>query len=341
MIIDAHAHTASPPSLAGYKAGLLSHRGAHGRGKVRYTEEQLKQAWHKVEMAPTGHMEHMDYCGIDVQLISPRPFQLMHSEKPGYLVDWYVHENNRIIHESSKLFPDKIIGVGALPQQAGEPVDVVFEEMELCVKEYGFKGFLFNPDPFENDGTMAPALGDRYWYPLYEKACELDVPLQIHTAGSRRPEKEPYSMYFVNAETTSVYGLLKSTVFEDFPDLKIICSHGGGAIPYQLGRFNAASAPRSDMDNDNVELFEDRLRKMYFDTVLYSKEALELLIKVVGADNLLFGSECPGVGSSVNRETGHTYDRIAPIIQGFDWLSDEDKAKIFSGNVRRLYKLDI
>lgn len=341
MIIDSHAHTAAPPGLGIYKAALLSHRGAHGRGKVRYTPELLEAAWHRKEMAPTGHMEHMAYCGIDMQLISPRPFQTMHSEKPGYLVDWYIHEVNQIIHESAKMFPDKIIGVGGLPQQAGEPVDVVFEEMELCVREYGFKGFLLNPDPFENDGTEAPALGDRYWYPLYEKAVELDVPLQIHTAGSRRPQKEPYSMYFVNAETTAVYNLVKSTVFEDFPELKIICSHGGGAIPYQIGRFNSSTSPRADQDNSNVELFEDRMRKMYFDTVLYSKEALELLIKVVGADNLLFGSECPGVGSSINRDTGETFDRIVPIIRDFDWLSDEDKTKIFEGNARRLFNLDV
>ena len=111
MIIDAHAHTASPPSLAAYKAGLVSHRGAHGRGKVRYTDEQLEAAWHRVEMAPTGHLEHMENCGLDVQLISPRPFQTMHSEKPGYLVEWYIHEVNRIISDSARLFPDKIIGV--------------------------------------------------------------------------------------------------------------------------------------------------------------------------------------------------------------------------------------
>lgn len=341
MIIDAHAHTASPPGLAIYKSLILSHRGAHGRGKVRYTTEQLEEAWHRVEMAPAGHIEHVENCGVDMQLVSPRPFGLMHSEKPGYLVDWYVHENNKIIYESSKLFPSKIVGIGALPQQAGEAIDVVFDEMELCVKEYGFKGFLLNPDPYENDGTMAPAMGDEYWYPLYEKACEYDLPLHLHTTSSRRPQKEPYSMYFINAETTSVYGLMKSTVFEDFPNLKIVCAHGGGAIPYQIGRFNAATAPRRDMDNDNVELFQDRLKNMYFDTVLYSPEALELLIRVIGPDNLVFGSESPGVGSSVNRDTGHTYDRIVPIIQSFDWLSDEDKTKIFSGNAIRIFNLDL
>ena len=339
MIIDSHAHSASPPGLAGYKSLILSHRGAHGRGKARYTQDMLRESWHRKEMAPSGHMDHMEYCGIDMQLISPRPFTMMHSEKPGYLVDWYVHECNRIINDSQKMFPDKIVGVGGLPQQAGEPVDVVFEEMELCVKEYGFKGFLLNPDPFENDGTEAPGLGDRYWYPLYEKAVEYDVPLQIHTCSSRRPLTEPYSMYFVNAETTAVYGLMNSTVFEDFPDLKIICSHGGGAIPYQIGRFNSATAPRGDMDNSDRELFQDRMRKMYYDTVLYSSEALELLIKVIGADNLLFGSECPGVGSSINRDTGETYDKIAPLIQNFDWVSDEDKHKIFEGNARRLFNL--
>ncbi len=341
MIIDAHAHTASPPSLAAYKAGLVSHRGAHRRGKVRYTDEQLEAAWHRVEMAPTGHLEHMENCGIDVQLISPRPFQTMHSEKPGYLVEWYIHEVNRIISDSARLFPDKIIGVGGLPQQGGEPIELVFEEMEHCVRDYGFKGFLMNPDPHENDGTMAPRLGDRYWYPLYEKACELDVVLHLHTAGSRRPQKEPYSMHFINEETTAVYGLINSTVFEDFPGIKIMCSHGGGAIPYQIGRFNASSARRAEADNDAGALFQNRLRKMYFDTVLYSEDALELLIKVVGPDNLLFGSECPGVGSSTNPETGETFDKIAPIIQGFDWLSDEDKVKIFEGNARRLYKLDL
>ncbi len=341
MIIDAHAHTASPPSLAAYKAGLVSHRGAHGRGKVRYTDEQLEAAWHRVEMAPTGHLEHMENCGIDVQLISPRPFQTMHSEKPGYLVEWYIHEVNRIISDSARLFPDKIIGVGGLPQQGGEPIELVFEEMEHCVRDYGFKGFLMNPDPHENDGTMAPRLGDRYWYPLYEKACELDVVLHLHTAGSRRPQKEPYSMHFINEETTAVYGLINSTVFEDFPGIKIMCSHGGGAIPYQIGRFNASSARRAEADNDAGALFQNRLRKMYFDTVLYSEDALELLIKVVGPDNLLFGSECPGVGSSTNPETGETFDKIAPIIQGFNWLSDEDKVKIFEGNARRLYKLDL
>ena len=338
MIIDCHAHTSAPPQLAVYKAGLVSHRGSHGRGKVSYTDEQLIASWHRKEMAPCGHIEHMANNGIDLQLVSPRPFQTMHSEKPGYLVEWYIHEVNNIIADSIRLFPSKFFGIGGLPQQGGEPVNVVFAEMERCVKKLGFKGFLLNPDPYENDGNKAPPMGDRYWYPLYEKACELNVPLHIHTAGSRFPQREPYSLYVVNEETTAVYGFVNSTVFQDFPQLKIVISHGGGAMPYQIGRFNAGSAKGGAQGSG--KLFIDGMRNMYYDSVLYSKEALELLIKVVGADRILYGSECPGVGSSINHETGETYDKTVPLIEGIDWLSAEDKHKIFEGNARHVFNLD-
>lgn len=339
MIIDCHAHTSAPPQLAVYKAGLVSHRGSHGRGKVSYTDDQLIAAWNRKEMAPCGHIEHMTNNGIDLQLISPRPFQTMHSEKPGYLVDWYIYEVNNIIANSVRLFPKRFFGIGGLPQQGGEPVNVVFKEMERCVKELGFKGFLLNPDPYENDGQKAPPMGDRYWYPLYEKACELDVPLHIHTAGSRNPLREPYSLYFVNEETTAVYGFVNSTVFQDFPQLKIVISHGGGAMPYQIGRFNAGSAKGGAQGGN--KLFIDGMRNMYYDSVLYSKEALELLIKVVGPDRILYGSECPGVGSSINHLTGETYDKTVPLIDTIDWLSADDKYKIFEGNAKRVFNLDV
>ncbi len=339
MIIDCHAHTSAPPQLAVYKAGLVSHRGSHGRGKVSYTDEQLVAAWHRKEMAPCGHIEHMTNNGIDMQLVSPRPFQTMHSEKPGYLVEWYIHEVNNIIADSVRLFPGKFFGIGGLPQQGGEPVSVVFGEMERCVKKLGFKGFLLNPDPYENDGQKAPPMGDRYWYPLYEKACELDVPLHIHTAGSRNPLREPYSLYFVNEETTAVYGFVNSTVFQDFPQLKIVISHGGGAMPYQIGRFNAGTAKGGAQGGN--KLFIDGMRNMYYDSVLYSKEALELLIKVVGSDRILYGSECPGVGSSINHETGETYDKTVPLIESIDWLTAEDKYRIFEGNAKKVFNLEV
>jgi predicted TIM-barrel fold metal-dependent hydrolase len=333
MIIDCHAHVSGPKAYWAYKAGLISHRGSHGGGGPRLSDEEILAAWNAKEMAPAGHLDHMRACNIDMQCISPRPFQMMHSEKPAKIVHDWTAVTNDLIARSCRLMPDKFFGVAGLPQTAGAPIEDSLPELERCVKELGMKGCIVNPDPYENGGTKAPPLGDRYWYPLYEKLCELGVVGHIHATGSREPEREPYTLHFINEETTATYGLVNSTVLDDFPDLKILVSHGGGAIPYQLGRFDSASVRRPG------GRFRDRMRKLYFDTVLYTPEALELLIKTIGPDHVLYGAECPGVGSAVNPDTGSTFDNIVPLIRRMEWLPEADKQKILEGNARKLFRL--
>ncbi len=336
MIIDCHAHVSAPAELWAYKAGLLSHRGAHGRGRVNVTDDQIRASVEGLEGPfPHAHLDYIDKVGTDVQLLSPRPFQLMHSEKPAKLVQWFHEEVNNIIHRETELYPDRFIGVAGIPTAAGEPLDMAIAELERCVTELNFKGCLLNPDPYENSGIEPPAMGDKYWYPLYEKLCELDVPAHIHGTGSRSP-REPYSLRFINEETTATFGLINSDVFKDFPDIKMVVSHGGGAMPYQLGRFQAGSMRRPEGDR-----FIDGMNKLYFDTVLYTKEAIDLLLKVVGPDRALFGAECPGVGSAINPDTGREMDDIRPYFHEFDWLTDEDREKIFHGNARKVFKLDV
>jgi 4-oxalmesaconate hydratase/OH-DDVA meta-cleavage compound hydrolase len=332
MIIDCHGHVSAPVELWAYKAGLLAHRGSHGRGGVKVTDAQLIAAAHHKETWPDGHIELLHSHGTDLQLISPRPFQMMSSAKPARLVHWFCEEVNTLIHRQCALLPDLFVPVAGLPQVAGEPIEAVFPEMDRCVA-LGFKGFLLNPDPYENGAEEAPGLGERYWYPLYEKLCELDMPAHIHATGSQS-ERTPYSLHFINEETIATYNLCTSSVFDDFPDLKIVVSHGGGAIPYQLGRFESQS-------RRGKHLFSERMAKLYFDTVLYTEGALRLLIETVGVERCLFGSECPGVGSTIDPATGHTMDHIAPLIRKFDFLSEADKKMIFEDNARRVFNLDV
>jgi predicted TIM-barrel fold metal-dependent hydrolase len=335
MRIDCHAHVSAPAQLWAYKAGLLAARGTHGRGGVadRLPDEVIRNAANaKLEGAPHGHLDYIAHLGTDLQLLSPRPFQLMHSEQPGIIVQWFNEECNNIIHRQCRLFPDTFVGVAGLPQVAGEGLERAIAELERCVTQLGFRGCLLNPDPYENSGPTAPPLGNRYWYPLYEKLCELDVPALIHGTGSRLPEREPYTLHFINEETTAVYGLVNSTVFKDFPTLKIVCSHGGGAIPYQFGRF-AAGAIRGGGD------FRDRLRNLYYDTVLYTQDAIELLVKTVGADRCLFGSECPGTGSVIDPKTDRPLDDVGSYIEAIEFLKPSEKQLIFEDNARRLFGL--
>ena len=334
-IIDCHAHVSAPAELWAWKASLVSHRGAHGRGGLKFSDDEIRAAVEKkrFEGGDRSHMAFLDEVGTHVQCVSPRPFQMMHSEKPAKIVQWFHEEVNNVIHRQALLYPDRFVGIAGLPQPAGEPLTMAIAELTRCVK-LDFKGCLINPDPYENSGTKAPPMGDRFWYPLYEKLCELDVPGHIHATGSHHPEREPYTLHFINEETTAVFGLVNSDVFKDFPGLKIVVSHGGGAIPFQLGRFEASSARKP-----GGPLFSEAMRRLYYDTVLYTEEALRLLVKVVGADRCLFGAECPGVGSARNPQTGRTYDDIMPLIRDADWMSAADKSAFLADNARKVFKL--
>jgi len=333
MVIDAHAHVTAPESLYVYKAGLLAHRGAHGRGAVEAKDQDIIDAVNKPVFGGSSHLQQLKEAGTDMQIISPRPYQMMHSENPR-LVQWFTEETNNIIAQEVKLFPKTFRGVCGLPQSPGQPVTKVLPYLERCVKEQGFVGCLLNPDPGECSGVETPALGDRYWYPLYEKLVELDIPAHLHSAGCRS-ERLTYSLHFINEESIGVVSLLNSTVLSDFPSLKIMVSHGGGAIPYQVARFDAGSLRRG------TERFSDKLRKLYFDTVLYSAGALELLFKTVGADRCLFGTERPGVGTVKDPKTGRWLDETRHIIEGFEWLSAAEKKMIFEDNARKIFKLDV
>jgi 4-oxalmesaconate hydratase len=255
---------------------------------------------------------------------------MMHSLFGSSVVSAWTTYVNDIIYRQCALFPDRFRGVAGLPQFRISDLAPSVAELERCVLEMGFVGCLLNPDPCEGDGTAQPGLGDRYWYPIYEKLCELDVPAMIHSASCTSP-RESYSLHFILEESIAVMGLLQSRVFDDFPELKIVVAHGGGAIPYQLGRFRAGSV------KSGAEDFADRIRRIYFDTVLYSPEGLELLFKVVGPGNCLFGTERPGTGAAVDPRTGRSLDDLKPVIDGLAMLSDEDRTQIYETNARKLY----
>ena len=219
MIIDIHGHTNAPPGLYAYKSGLLAGRGAHGKGSPNIPEEAL------ANQVKNHLANNLDKVGTNVQFLSPRPFQLMHSEKPEKIVHWWVEANNNVIANSVKLAPDRYQGVCGLPQCAGVPITNTFEEIDRCINDLGFVGIMINPDPYEGSGTPAPGMGDEYWYPLYEKMVKMDIPALIHSASCKDPW-DTYSNYFITTETRTIISMVASETFNAFPDLKIIVSHG-------------------------------------------------------------------------------------------------------------------
>ncbi|HLH66076.1 MAG TPA: amidohydrolase family protein [Solirubrobacteraceae bacterium] len=336
MIIDVHGHVSAPESLYAYKANLLAHRGAHGRGRLMVSDEQLREALTRGG-GPFGlsHLEHLNAAGIDLQLISPRPFTLMHSEEPPRLVQWFCEETNNVIHRICELYPERFRGIAGLPQSPLTPPSEWVGELRRAVGELGFVGALLDPDPMEGRAPPPPPLGDRYWYPVYEALCELDVPALIHSTGCRPPARESYSLHFILEETIAVASLLASPVLSDFPSLKLIVCHGGGAIPYQMGRFLASAAREPGRES-----YRERLRRLWFDTCLYTRDALELLLRTVGPDRCLFGSEKPGTGSVRDPESGRWFDDIRALIDEIDWLGEDQRRALFESNARALFRLE-
>ncbi|MBM2810124.1 MAG: amidohydrolase [Chloroflexi bacterium] len=323
-VIDVHAHVTAPAELGNYRAGLLASRGGHTRSPLKVSDE-------RIEGSLKAHLTEMTHHQIDLQLISPRPYTVMHWAKPEKIVRWYTEETNNLIARECQLHPNTFKGVCTLPQAPGVSPKFWVDELERCVKDLGFVGVQINPDPAEMGDDSTPAMGDEYWYPLYEKMVELNVPGLVHSAGCQS-ERLIFHLHFINEESIAIMSLLDSDVFEIFPSLKLVISHGGGAIPYQIGRFMAQW-------ESHDERFDHALRKLYFDTCLYTKRSMELLLDTVGVDRCMFGTEVPGAGSHAHPDTGLPMDDLVPLIKSIDWLTDEDRYKIFEGNARSLYSL--
>jgi 4-oxalmesaconate hydratase len=329
MIIDIHGHVSAPPELYAYRSVLLGSRGHHGRGSPGISEDRMLQSAQR-------HVDLLSGVGTDVQFISPRPFQLMHSEEPERIVRWWVEANNDFIARQCRAYPERLKGVCGLPQTIHGNIRACAEELERCVSEHRFVGCLINPDPSEGT-ALVPTLDDEHWYPLYQKMVELDVPALIHSASCKN-FRESYSAHFITEESIAVLKLCsaESRVFKDFPALRIIVSHGGGSVPYQVGRWRAHRI-REQEANPSLESFDESMRRLYYDTVLYNQESLELLFRVVGTDRCMFGTENPGSGSSKDPRTGVPMDDLKPVIEGISWLSDADKNRLFADNARTVF----
>ena len=135
----------------------------------------------------------------------------------------------------------------------------------------------------------------------------------------------------------AAWGILRTPrCLVDFPKLKLVIGHGGGYIPYQVGRGRAfrLAAMRND---PGLESFDESMRRLYYDTVLYTQESVEYLIKVVGVDRCLFGTDKPANGSVIDPATGRALNDIKPMIDAIPWLSEEDRSAIYEGNARSAY----
>jgi 4-oxalmesaconate hydratase len=328
MVIDCHGHyTTAPAALQAYRdrqiAGLASPARDADRGDLGISDEDLRQS-----VQP--QLTFQKARGTDVTIFSPRASAMAHHiGDQTTSLHWSQHCND-LIARVCGLYPENFVGVCQLPQSPGAPLEACIAELERSVNELGFIGCNLNPDPSGGHWT-APPLTDRYWYPFYETMAALDVPAMVHVSASCNANFHTTGSHYINADTTAFMQFLTADLFTDFPTLRFIIPHGGGAVPYHWGRYRGLAQdmkrpPLTDLLGSNV----------FFDTCVYHQAGIDLLLKIVPADNVLFGSEMVGAVRGIDPETGHHFDDTKRYIDTVG-LSERDRQQILESNARRVF----
>lgn len=328
MIIDCHGHyTTAPAALQTFRDAQIAqfddpHKPAPQLQAI--SDDEIRDS------IENNQLKALKDRGADMTVFSPKASAMAHHIGDEDVSKVWTRLNNDLIHRVVSLYPDNFIGVCQLPQSVGVPIQNSIDELERCVTELGSVGCNLNPDPSGGRWTGLP-LTDRSWYPFFEKLVELNVPAMIHVSGSCNPNFHATGAHYLNADTTAFMQLLQGDLFADFPDLRLIIPHGGGAVPYHWGRYRGLA----DMLN-KPKLTEHLMRNVYFDTCVYHQPGIDLLFEVIDIDNILFASEMFGAVKGVDVETGHNFDDTKRYVDALN-LSDTDKKKVFEGNVRRVY----
>ena len=327
MIIDCHGHyTTAPPQHAAWRQAQLAAYDA-GRPAPPYpaiSDDELR------ESIEGNQLRLQAERGADLTLFSPRASAMGHDRGDEAVSQVWARACNDLIKRVADLFPGHFAGVGMLPQSPGVPIAHSIAELERCVLELGFVGCNLNPDPSGGHWTSAP-LTDEAWFPFYEKLVELDVPAMVHVSASSNRNFHAIGAHYLNADTTAFMQLVQGDLFGRFPGLRLVIPHGGGAVPYHWGRYRGLAAMLGQPPLD-----QHVMGNVFFDTCVYHQPGIDLLLGVIDAKNILFGSEMIGAVRGIDPETGCYFDDTRRYVDAAP-LSAGKRALIYEGNARRVY----
>jgi predicted TIM-barrel fold metal-dependent hydrolase len=273
--------------------------------------------------SPPGHMEveaklkSMDDMGLDVAVLThgiPGPELLGGGEAD----DWASRIND-FLAATVERYPDKFVAMGSIG--FGSPERSI-AEVNRCVNELGFKGFQL----FSNNNQKV--LDSPEFMPVYRRIAELGVPMNMHpTAPLNTVGIDAFPMIsgmgFIYDTSLGAVRMLRSGLFDDSPDFRLIVPHVGGILPYLGGRLG----PTIESSPHTSNPAKHYLDKLYVDTIGHSQEALDMCYKVVGADKMLLGTDHPfGDGRHIG------------MVDRLD-CTDEEREAIYHGNAERLLGL--
>ncbi len=323
--IDIHSHVAVPRAGAFVKPHLdmetipLAHfANAETRALSPKQEEDIRTRI-------TGYDDRLvdlDAMGIDFQLVMPPPNQCFYTVPLDIAI-----EGSRMVNDGLAEYvagkPDRFAALGTVPLADGNEAA---KELERCMSKLGMKGaeILTN--------VAGKELSDPAFAPFWQKAEQLGALVVIHPNGFTHAERFT-RFYFNNVlgnplETTiALHYLIFDGVLERHPNLKILAVHGGGFLPAYSGRIDHAWGGRSDSHGNLPHPPTSYLKKIYFDTVVFTPYQLAELVRLYGADHIIMGTDYPFDMAEFD-PIGHVMS-----VDGFDPTTI---AAIAGGNARKL-----
>ena len=240
----------------------------------------------------TERIGNMDAMGVDVQVLSA---SLVHQG-----LEWadaqtslrLARTTNDWIAKAVASHPTRLTGLGTLPLHVPA---LVVAELERCMRDLGLRGAAISTTA----GAME--LGDPQLRPFWAEAEELGAIVFIHPGGNRDARFKRYHLWNsvgqAFEEAMAISSLMYDGVLESFPGLKICVSHGGGYMPYYMGRIDRNYIEKANTRINMSKPPIDYLRMLYFDSSVYERSVLQHLVEKVGAQRVLLGSDYP-VGES-------------------------------------------
>jgi 4-oxalmesaconate hydratase len=330
VIIDCHGHyTTAPPQLEEWRNRQIA---AFDEGSAAPDPADLVISNDDIRATiEENQLRLMDDRGGDLTIFSPRASFMAHHIGDFEVSATWSRICNDLCARVAHLFPERFAMGAMLPQSPGVDPATVLPELRRAVEELGAVVVNLNPDPSGGLWT-SPPLTDRSWYPIYEALVEFDVPAMVHVSTSCNPAFHTTGAHYLNADTTAYVQLLQGDLFADFPTLRLIVPHGGGAVPYHWGRFRGLA----DMMGKPGHA-EGLLDNVFFDTCVYHQPGIDLLTEVIQSSSILFASEMIGAVRGVDSTTGHDFDDTKRYVDATPNLTDDERHALYETNIRRVY----
>ncbi len=271
-----------------------------------------------------ARIQDLDKMNIDMQAISPSPIMLFYWEEPA-AASYFSRLQNEAIQRIAQQHPTRFIGFGSVPLQSVSESIAIAEE----AKKIGLKGLEIGTS------VGAKPLDNPDFEPFFEAAESLDLLLFVHPTEDGIDTDDPINgmlgnvLHFPFRTTLMIERMILKGMFEKHKNLRLCLSHGGGLVAYNIWRLDHAFGQRPEFGKSISQKPSAYLKKIYFDTIVHSVAALDYLIRAVGADRVVIGTDYPMAMGD--------FDPVGRIKELK--ISEQERSQVLGANAAKAIKL--